>query len=57
LKAFTDKWAGRFSFGRGNGNNRVPQPINGRTIYYSSSFNLIASLTAAFVFVSMIFMA
>lgn len=57
LKTFTDKWAGRYSFGRGNGNARVPQPINGRTIYYSSSFNLIAQLSLAFVFIAMVVMA
>ena len=57
LKTFTDKWAGRYSFGRGNGNARVPQPINGRTIYYSSSINLIAQLSLAFVFIAMVVMA
>lgn len=38
LKFFTDAWAGDNSFGAGNGNNRLVQPLNSRTLtYYDSS--------------------
>ena len=53
LATFTKKWAGDYSFGRGNGNARVTQPINGRTIYYSEALKLIASLALAFILIGM----
>jgi carbonic anhydrase len=37
LDKFTSKWSKEYSFAKGNGNNRVTQPINGRTIYYSGA--------------------
>jgi carbonic anhydrase len=57
LATFTKKWAGDYSYGRGNGNARVTQPINGRTIYYSKAINLMASLAAAFICIGMSFVA
>jgi hypothetical protein len=57
LAAFTNKWAGDYSFGRGNGNNRVTQPLNGRTIYYSSAINIIANLMFALVMIGTVVLA
>lgn len=37
LKWFTDKWAGKQDFAKGMGNNRVVQPLNSRTLYYSGA--------------------
>ena len=37
LDFFTSRWAGDFKFAQGFGNNRVVQPLNGRTIYYHSA--------------------
>jgi len=37
LKFFTDAWAGDNSFGAGNGNNRLVQPLNSRTLTYYDS--------------------
>lgn len=54
LATFTRKWAGDYSFGRGNGNARVTQPLNGRTIYYSDAFKLFASLFLAATSIGMI---
>jgi len=57
LKTFTDKWAGDFSYARGNGNNRVTQPLNGRTIYYSSALTLMTQLALAFLVIGMLVLA
>lgn len=35
LKHFTDLWAGDANFSAGRGNNRLIQPLNGRTVYWS----------------------
>ena len=36
LSWFTTRWAGNATFSAGNGNNRATQPLNKRTVWYSS---------------------
>ena len=47
LSKFTERWAGYYNFAHGNGNNRMIQPLNDRTIYYSGASALAASMIGA----------
>jgi len=37
LSQFTERWAGNSSYANGNGNNRLIQALNDRTIYFSGA--------------------
>jgi hypothetical protein len=39
VEAFTKMWAGNPEFSNGQGNFRVTQPLNGRTLYRPSTHN------------------
>lgn len=47
LSKFTERWAGYYNFAHGNGNNRMIQPLSGRTIYYSGASTLAMSMIGA----------
>ena len=43
LKKFTAKWADDPNFANGNGNNRVVQDLEARTLYYNGAASLVAA--------------
>jgi len=54
---FNKRWAGNATFARGNGNNRVVQPLNGRTIYFYSgaSHIMVALFTTSLMIIGSLF--